>query len=107
MSKPPMHYLMFLESHPEIAQAYKALGEASMSAGPLDRMCVELVKIGASIGSRQESAVKSHARKAIDAGATPDQVRHAALVTVTTLGFPAMMAGLKWIEEALGPDLDD
>lgn len=104
MPKLPGHYAKFLETYPELAQAYKALGDASLAAGPLDRSCVELIKLGASMGLRHESAVRSHARKAIEAGASPEMVRHAALVTVTTLGFPSMMAGLKWIESALSEE---
>lgn len=107
MPKIPKHYLKFMESHPEMAKAYKALGDAAIASGPLDRTCIELIKLGASIGSRQESAVKSHARKAVESGASVDMVRHAALVTVTTLGFPAMMAGLKWIEDAVGESSDN
>ena len=32
---------------------------------------------------------------------TPDEIRHAAMVSVTTVGFPTMMAGLRWVEDAL------
>ena len=49
-----------------------------------------------------EGAVRSNARKALDADATPDQVSHVALIAVTTSGFPTTIAGMGWIEEVLG-----
>ena len=102
MPKVPQHYVDFLQSQPDIAAAYRTLGDAAMAAGPLDRRCVELIKVGASLGARLESAVKSHARKALEAGASQEEVRHAVMATITTLGFPTMMAGLKWVDEAIG-----
>lgn len=103
MSKLPSHYSKFLKDYPEVGAAYKALGEASITAGPLDRKCVELIKLGVSTGARMESAVKSHARKAIEAGAAPDEIRHAVLAAITTIGFPTMMAALSWVEDVLAP----
>ena len=103
MSNLPRHYQSFVEDNPEFAAAYKALGDAAMTAGPLSRKDVELVKIGVSLGAKMESAVRSHCRKALEAGATPDEVRHAVMSSVTTIGFPTMMAGLKWVEDLLEP----
>ncbi len=103
MSELPRHYVRFVDNFPEVGAAYKSLGEASITSGPLDRKCVELIKIGVSTGGRMESAVKSHARRALDAGATPDEIRHAVLATVTTIGFPTMMAALSWIEDVPAP----
>jgi 4-carboxymuconolactone decarboxylase len=59
-----------------------------------------------SLGARMEGAAHSQARKAIDAGATADEIRHAALQATTTLGFPQMMAGLSWIEDVLNSHND-
>ena len=97
----PQHYLDFIKKYPELAGAYKDLGSAAINAGPLDRKQVELVKIGVSLGARMESAVRSHCRKAIEAGATEEEIKHAVLCSVTTVGFPTMMAGLKWVTDAL------
>ncbi len=48
-----------------------------------------------------EGAAHSHVRRALEAGATPDELRHAALLALTTLGFPNMMKGLMWVEDVL------
>ena len=42
----------------------------------------------------------SNVRRAL-AGATPDEIRHVALLAITTTGFPTAIAGLGWIEEGL------
>jgi 4-carboxymuconolactone decarboxylase len=77
------------------------MSDAVADAGPLDRKTRELVKIGIAIGAGQEGATHSHVRKALDAGATPDELKHAAMQALTTIGFPNMMRGLAWVEEVL------
>ncbi|MBI5397157.1 MAG: carboxymuconolactone decarboxylase family protein [Verrucomicrobia bacterium] len=97
----PGRYKKFLEKHPDVARAYNALGDAAQAAGPLDAKTRALAKLGIAIGMQHEGAVHSHTRKAIEAGAKPDEVRHVALLAVTTLGFPRMMAARGWIEDVL------
>jgi AhpD family alkylhydroperoxidase len=74
----------------------------TLTAGPLDRRTAELVKLGLAVGARQEGGVHSHVRRALEAGATPEEVRHAIRLAVTTVGFPTMMAALTWAEDLLG-----
>jgi 4-carboxymuconolactone decarboxylase len=40
----------------------------------------------------------------LDTGVTPDEIRHAAVLGITTRGFPAAVAALGWIEETLARD---
>ena len=101
MSKLPSHFENFLRTYPEVGEAYRSLSDASANAGPLDKKTTSLVKLGMAIGSAQEGATHSHARKALAAGATPDEIRHAVILAVTTLGFPSMMRGLAWVEDVL------
>jgi len=84
-----------------VIKAYERLGEACRQAGPLDGRTAALVKLAIAIGSRQEGAVHSHVRRSIEAGATLDECRHAVLLATTTIGFPAMMAALSWVEDVL------
>ncbi len=104
MGNIPKHFTKFMETWPDVGRAYNSLGEATANAGPLDEKTRSLIKIGFSVGSRMESAVKSHARKARAAGATTDEIKHAVLLGMTTVGFPTTMAGLKWVETALEED---
>ena len=101
MSQVPSFYSSFREAHPEVVRAYEALGDATRSAGPLDPRTIELVKLGLAAGARIEGAIHSHVRRALDAGATPEDLRQVALLAITTLGFPSAMAVRAQIEDEL------
>lgn len=60
-----------------------------------------MLKLGVAIGAGSEGAVRSHARKALTEGFSPDEVRHAVLLALTTAGFPQMIAALKWANEVI------
>jgi alkylhydroperoxidase/carboxymuconolactone decarboxylase family protein YurZ len=99
----PDVYLTFRERFGAIAGALDSLGEATDSAGPLDQRTARLVKLGLALGAASPGAVRSNTRKALAAGASPDEVRHVAVLAVTTCGFPAAVAGFGWIEDVLSP----
>ena len=101
MGSIPKRYTDFIQKYPYLANAYRSLGEAASKAGPLDDKAAALVKLALAIGARMEGAVHSHTHKARDAGASDDEIRHAALLATTTLGFPTMMAAVSWIEDVL------
>jgi 4-carboxymuconolactone decarboxylase len=100
----PAIYMRVREQYPEVAGALDQLARVSDGAGPLDDRSCRLVKLGIAIGALAEGAVRSNARKALDTGVAPDEIRHAAVLAITTRGFPAAVAALGWIEETLGPD---
>lgn len=104
MAKLPGHFLRFAESNPEVAAAYRKLSDAVAGTGPLDAKTCALIKLGMSIGAKMEGASHSQVRKALETGATSDEIRHAVLQATTTLGFPAMMTGLAWAEDILESD---
>ncbi len=97
----PEIYRAFRERFPGIAEANDALGQATRGAGPLDERTGRLIRLGIAIGARSEGAVKASVRKALDQGIDPDELRHVAMLAVTTAGFPTAIAGLDWIEEVL------
>ena len=101
MRKLPSRYLEFFDRYPDVGKAYRSLGDAVVQAGPLDAKTQALVKLSIAIGARMEGAVHSHTRRSLEAGATPDEIRHAVLQATTTLGFPNMMAALSWVDEIL------
>jgi len=100
--KLPSAYRQFAGEHPGIIEAYEALGDATLADGPLDRKHAELVKLGIAVGARLEGAVHAHVRRARDAGATPEEIRHAIRLATTTVGFPTMMSALSWVNDVLG-----
>ena len=101
MSGIPKRFQDFMEKHPEVAKGYNQLGDAVHRAGPLDDKTRALVKLGISAGARLEGAVHSHARKALAAGVSPEEMRHAVVLSLPTIGLPSMMAALSWIDDVL------
>ena len=101
MTKLPSFYSAFRDAHPKVAATYEALGEATRAAGPLSATHAEIVKLALAAGARIEGAVHSHTRRALEAGATPEELRHVALLAITTLGFPSAMAVRALIEDVL------
>lgn len=97
----PDVYTDFRENYPEVATALDALGSATGEAGPLDERTQRLVKLGIAIGAVAEGAVRSNARRALALGVSADELRHVALLAITTSSFPTAIAGLSWIEEVL------
>jgi alkylhydroperoxidase/carboxymuconolactone decarboxylase family protein YurZ len=125
MPELPKFYVRSRKDHPRVWKAYEKLGAAA--EGPLETKTRELIKLGtlaprspgtaaarqrrgsvrasASAGvaaaTKSESAVHSHAHRALEAGATPDEIEHAVTLSITTLGFPAMMTALSWAQAAI------
>ena len=101
MGQLPKPFERFRRQNAAVASAYEALGEACAKAGPLDAKTRELVKLGMAIGARLEGAVHSHARRALEAGATPAEVRHVIALAVPTLGLPTTVAAATWADDVL------
>jgi AhpD family alkylhydroperoxidase len=97
----PSHFLDFQKKHPALARAVEQLGTEASQAGPLDKKTIELIRLAIAIGAREEGAVHSHTRRAIEAGARPDEIRHAVLLSITSIGFPNTMAAMSWVDDVL------
>lgn len=97
----PKRFKIFTENYPDVADAYEALGTAVHKAGPLDEKTRALIKLAISTGARLEGAVHSHTRKALKAGVTADELRHAVMLALPTIGLPSTMAALSWVDDIL------
>lgn len=97
----PGLYIDFQKRFPEVQRAYHELSRKIYEAGPLDQKTGHLIKLGVAIGMNSDGAVRSHARRALQEGATPEEVLQAVLLAFTTCGFPFMAAALRWVEEVL------
>ncbi|MEU4625354.1 carboxymuconolactone decarboxylase family protein [Actinoplanes sp. NPDC023801] len=95
----PGVYQQFLSRFPEIAEAQGTLARTIREQNPFDDRTDRLLKLAIAIGAEAEGAVRSNVRKALQHGATLDEVRAVALAAVTTCGFPTAIAALGWIEE--------
>lgn len=102
MDKVPVkRYQLMQQRYPDMMTALEALGAATSAAGPLDERTSQLVQLGAAAAVRSEGAVHSHARRALQAGATPDEVHHALLLLTNTIGFPNVVAAMSWTDDIL------
>jgi alkylhydroperoxidase/carboxymuconolactone decarboxylase family protein YurZ len=97
----PKVYHRFRSEHPDAAEALDHLGATTEKAGPLDLRTQHLVQLGMAIAGQAEGAVRSHARRALDAGATADELHHVVLLAISTSGFPTAIAGFSWVNEVL------
>ncbi|MBE0655347.1 MAG: carboxymuconolactone decarboxylase family protein [Bacteroidales bacterium] len=95
------HYQTVKDFHPEYMEAVEKLGLAAKNAGPLDPKTAQLIQLAGSIACRSEGAVHSHTKRALEAGASREEIRHTVLVLTNTLGFPAVMAGMSWVNDIL------
>lgn len=102
----PAAYLGFRSDYPEIASKLDALAAAADVSGTLSERDRRLVKLGIAIGRESEGALRSNVRKARSAGVPDEQIRQAAMLAVTTAGFPTAIASMQWIEEVFAADRD-
>ena len=96
----PRTYQRFTERFPAIGEAHVAVGKAG-DEGPLDRKMVELIKLGICVGAGLESASKSHARRAVQHGAIPEEVEQAVSLAVNPVGLPRTVMAWQWVTEQL------
>ncbi len=99
--KVPRNYLKLKAREREFVTAVEALGQAAKQAGPLDEKTAQLIQLAAAAGIRSEGSVHSHVRRALDAGATSDEIRHALILLTSTIGFPTVAATLSWAGDVL------
>ena len=97
----PKHYRKIGELYPEFADTHKKLASVARQSGPIEEKTADLIQLAAAIAIRSEGSVHSHARRAADAGATADEIRHVAMLLATTIGFPTVAAALDWLDDVL------
>ena len=99
--KYPAQYERIAKKYRGLMKALDSLGKATKAAGPLNKRTAELVQLAAAAAIRSEGAVHSHARRAIAAGAKPEEVRHAVVLLTSTIGFPTVSAALSWVNDVI------
>lgn len=100
----PSWFRHLKDRHANVMSAAEALGRAIRQEGPLDEKTVQLIQLAAAAAIRSEGAVHSHARRALRAGARPEEISHAILLLTSTIGFPTASAALNWVKDVLGQD---
>lgn len=95
------NYINLKEQHAELIQAVEALGSAARKSGPLDEKTVQLIQLGAAAAIGSKGSLRSHALRALEAGATQEEVRHAIIVLTSTIGFPTVAAALARMDDVI------
>ena len=99
--KLPGTYKDFVSRYPELGQAHETVAKAVESYGPLDRKTCELIKIGLSVGGGLETATRSHVRRALEHGATAQEIEQAVLLAYNTCGWPRTVAAWSWARQQI------
>ena len=99
--KLPKMYTSIRKRYEDLAGAVEHLGKTARSLGPVDEKTSHLIQLAAAVAIRSEGAVHSHVRRALEAGATPDEVYHSLILLTSTIGFPAVSAAISWADDVL------
>ena len=97
----PSFYKKVSKKFPEVIGAVEKLGTTLRKAGPLDEKTSHLIQLAAAAAGQSEGSVCSHTRRALQAGANPEEIYHTLLLLVSTIGFPQAMAALSWSQKVM------
>ena len=85
----PNAFRRFSERFPKLAEAHEKIACGVDAEGHLDRKTSELIKIGICLSAGLESAMRSHVRRARQAGAGVAETEQTIMLGMNTWGFPA------------------
>jgi len=97
----PKHYSDTMAKYPKLSEALETLGKVVRQEGPIDAKTSHLIQLAAAASIRSEGSVHSHTKRALKAGASPEEIRHALILLVITIGFPTVAAALSWVDDVL------
>lgn len=97
----PKIYQNFMKDYPGVFDSLRELGKACRESGPLDEKSQNLIKLGIAIGANAKGAVRSDTRKALESGASKNEIIQVVLLALTTTGLPNMIASMAWVNEVL------
>jgi AhpD family alkylhydroperoxidase len=100
---PIKHYQELSKRFPGVISAVENLGSAIREAGPIKEKTAELIQLAGAAAAQSEGSVHSHTRRAIRAGATSEEIYHALILLVSTIGFPKVSAALRWAQDIISP----
>lgn len=100
-AKFPDQYLSIRKRFKKFSEALDNLGKTARESGPLDVKTTHLIKLAAAAAIRSEGSVHSHTRRALEAGAKPEEIYHALILITSTIGFPTVSAALSWVDDIL------
>ena len=102
MAKYPKNYVMIQKRFSELMKAHEDAGKRAKEAGPIDAKTANLIQLAACVALRSEGGVHSHARRALQAGASRDELYHSIALLINTVGFPTIAAAFSWVNDIVG-----
>ncbi|MGE5892594.1 MAG: carboxymuconolactone decarboxylase family protein [bacterium] len=99
--KLPDQFTMIRKRYEQFSDAVENLGKAVKKQGPIKGKTAHLIQLAAAVAIRSEGSVHSHSRRALEAGAKPEEVRHAVILLTSTIGFPTVSAALSWVDDII------
>ena len=87
--------------YPEVMSAMENLGTTIRNSGPLDKKNTHLIQLAIAAATQSEGGVHSHTRRALEAGASRDEIYHTIMLLIATSGFPRAMAAISWCRDIL------
>lgn len=102
MTKYPKNYMMIQKKFSTLMKAHEGVGRLAREAGPIDAKTGNLIQLAACVALRSEGGVHSHARRALQAGASKDEIYHAIALLINTVGFPTTAAAFSWVNDLIG-----
>ncbi len=91
-----------VRQYPKVWDGFQAARTAIREAGPLDVKTQELINtaVYATVGA--EGGTRTHAGRAYQAGATPEEIRQAILLCLGVgLGFSPVYRAMEWVRQEL------
>lgn len=89
----------FRKEYAEVWKAFTDLGDKRHEAGPLDEKTRRLIKVALCIAAGFEGGTHSAVRNAVSSGCSLEEIRHVAVLGTSTIGLPATIRGLTWIND--------
>ncbi len=99
----PKTFKTVRERHKKLIEALDELGKAAKHEGPIMEKNAQLIQLAAA-SIHSEGAVHSHVRRALAAGAAPEEIYHAIVLLTSTIGFPTVVAALCWADDVIGKE---
>ena len=99
MSEFSTNYNWLTAKFGDVIKAHQDLGKTLRGAGPISAKNAHLIQLAAAATNRSEGAVHSHVKRALEAGASADEIYHALVLLTSTVEFPTVAAALSWAKE--------
>jgi AhpD family alkylhydroperoxidase len=97
----PKNYMNIREKFEEYGNVLAELGKVANDAGPIDKKTQHLIKLAVSTADKSEGGVHSHTRRALENGASADEIYQTLILITSIVGFPTVAASMTWVNDII------